>query len=100
MQIDILNGLGVDPVIDAISIPESTTSILDNANVTQLTNINDTTTVSSTVQHEQQMRQMKGIALEMMGYFTIGAFCTAIHSAMFDSVGQVSYVHVIMTHRF
>lgn len=39
---------------------------------------------------DEQKAQMKSIAVEMMGYFTVGAVCTAVHSALFDSVGQVS----------
>lgn len=37
-----------------------------------------------------QKEEMKSIAAEMMGYFTVGAIGTAVHSAMFDSIGQVS----------
>ncbi|KAL7461308.1 hypothetical protein ACHAXS_001729, partial [Conticribra weissflogii] len=36
----------------------------------------------------QKLDQMKLIALQMMGYFTIGAVATFSHSAMFDSIGQ------------
>jgi hypothetical protein len=73
MMIDILNG------VDVAAVTES------GMESTQMVNGKD----SALMLHEQKM-QMKSIAVEMMGYFTVGAVCTAIHSAMFDSVGQAS----------
>lgn len=83
-MIDILNGVdvatllvnvgGVD--VDSTTVGETAQAIMGNdANSLQ-----------------QQKMQMKSIAVEMMGYFTVGAIGTALHSAMFDTVGQVSLV--------
>lgn len=62
--------------------------ILNGANAGDTVKLIEEVTASSVL---DQKTQMKSIAVEMMGYFTVGAVCTAIHSAMFDSVGQVSW---------
>lgn len=71
-MIDILNGVDV----------AAATEILDGAQSIEDGESIDTIHV--------QKEQMKSIAVEMMGYFTVGAIGTAVHSAMFDSIGQVS----------
>ena len=75
-MIDILNG------VDA-----ATAVAVDAATQLDATKLVRGDAVSSVM---DQKTQMNSIAVEMMGYFTVGAICTAIHSAMFDSVGQVS----------
>ena len=81
-MIDILNGVDVATSlvnvggVDSTTVGETAQAIMgDDANLLL-----------------QQKMQMKSIAVEMMGYFTVGAIGTALHSAMFDTVGQVSLV--------
>ena len=71
-MIDILNGVDITAVKESIEAVQT----IDGENPVMAV--------------DKQKVQMKSIAVEMMGYFTVGAVCTAVHSAMFDSVGQVS----------
>ena len=83
-MIDILNGVDVAAsLVDVGSSIDSATA----EDTAQVINMGD-----DAILLQQQKVQMKSIAVEMMGYFTIGAIGTALHSAMFDTVGQVSLV--------
>jgi len=79
-MIDILNGVDVAAsLVDVGSSIDSATA----EDTAQVINMGD-----DAILLQQQKVQMKSIAVEMMGYFTIGAIGTALHSAMFDTVGQ------------
>jgi hypothetical protein len=93
MMIDILNGVGVEGVDVVVGAVENAPAFVDfhaaPGDAAQVTQMADG---QLSMQHQQQKQQMKSIALQMVGYFTVGAVCTTIHSAMFDSVGQVSSI--------
>jgi len=73
--------------------------ILNGVDVESISNVTDSASLISgeepAVVLDEKKVQMKSIAVEMMGYFTIGAICTGVHSGMFDSVGQVSLDTII-----
>ncbi|KAL7486947.1 hypothetical protein ACHAW6_015330 [Cyclotella cf. meneghiniana] len=89
MMIDILNGVGVDGVDLVVGAVENAPNVADiYAAADEAGQVTQVADGPLSMQHQLQKQQMKSIALQMVGYFTVGAVCTTIHSAMFDSVGQ------------
>ncbi len=69
--------------------------------VTEMTHIDDTTTLLDTtdingssdsttqlLEEQQKLQQIQSIALQMIGYFTIGSAATFYHTTSFDTIGQ------------
>lgn len=77
-MIDILSGIPVDTGMN----------VFTNIDVNTVGGADSVGDISPSLTETQKLEQMKLIALQMMGYFTIGAVATFSHSAMFDSIGQ------------
>jgi len=77
-MIDILSGIPVDNGMN----------VFTDIDVNAVGGAEAVGDIPSSPTETQKLEQMKLIALQMMGYFTIGAVATFSHSAMFDSIGQ------------
>ena len=87
-MIDILSAAGV--AIDSTIIDSSMSSEMSDmpsSNNTTPDNIN--VSPDSTTQLEQQkLDQIQSIALQMLGFFTVGSAATFYHSTSFETIGQ------------
>mmetsp|Transcript_8570 Transcript_8570/g.17285 ORF Transcript_8570/g.17285 Transcript_8570/m.17285 type:complete len:752 (-) Transcript_8570:250-2505(-) len=87
-MIDILSTAGV--AIDSTIIDSSLSSEMSdmpNSNITAPDNINVSS--DTTTQLEQQkLDQIQSIALQMLGFFTVGSAATFYHSTSFETIGQ------------
>lgn len=90
----------IGEMIDILSVAAPMDSIADSnliSNANEMTssnnatidNINGNTDSDSTTQLEQQkINQIQSIALQMLGFFTIGSAATFYHSTSFETIGQ------------
>ena len=63
----------------------------DGNEMTNIDDINvssDSTTQLQEQQQQQKLTQIQSIALQMIGYFTIGSAATFYHTTSFDTIGQ------------
>eukprot|EP00984_Skeletonema_dohrnii_P015254 scaffold6547_cov141-Skeletonema_dohrnii-CCMP3373.AAC.7 len=88
-MIDILSaaGVAIDSTIIDSSLSSEMSDMPNNSNNTTPDNINGSP--DSTTQLEQQkLDQIQSIALQMLGFFTIGSAATFYHSTSFETIGQ------------
>ena len=97
-MIDILSSAGASGVGTATTM-DANSLLLD---VNEMTNINDTTMLLDTTdingnsdsttqqleEEQQKLHQIQSIALQMIGFFTIGSAATFYHTTSFDTIGQ------------
>ncbi len=85
-MIDILSAATpMDSIVDGTLIPGAN-EMTSSSNAT-LDKINDTS-ISTTLQEQQKINQIQSIALQMLGFFTIGSAATFYHSTSFETIGQ------------
>eukprot|EP00986_Skeletonema_menzelii_P020188 scaffold30447_cov160-Skeletonema_menzelii.AAC.3 len=92
-MIDILSAGGG---VGGISMDYSLIGVGDNfsSDGNEMTNIDDinvssdSTTQLQEQQQQQKLTQIQSIALQMVGYFTIGSAATFYHTTSFDTIGQ------------
>lgn len=96
-MIDILStGVTADSIVDGSNLisdmnemASNTTNIDSNGSSDDSTITNQIQTFTSTTQLEQQkLDQIQSIALQMLGFFTVGSAATFYHSTSFETIGQ------------